>query len=543
MGTKPLVLAQYLRLSLEDRDAKGNLKSESESISGQRKLIDNFIRKTPTLAGARVVEFCDDGYTGTNFNRPQFQEMLDLARRGEINGILVKDLSRFGRNYIEVGNYLEKVLPFLRVRVISVNDTYDSADPNCTGSLEAAFKSLLNDLYSKDVSVKVKNGKRMAALQGKFQNPWAPYGYVKSAKSKSILEVDPEKAQVVKRIFSMFLEEMGTVQIARTLNDEKIATRSLYKQEICDAMRWQYAGEENYWTAPAIHYILIDEHYIGSVVYGRLKAKSLASHRTVKAPTESVIVVPDCHEQIISYNDFYKAQGLIRKQNHYEKSERPLAGKIKCGICGHAMPLRTAKESYFICGTKWYASDYTCSDMRYLQKDLFDILLTSLRRQLQAVVQLEAIIRAKSAQNKGVKETLQKQIAELESAGLRWKTEMRKNFERFSHGILTEEQFVALQQESKQKQAELSEQLDAQKEKLSCFQEQHQNMIRFLSKAQLVGAINEITTEVLDYFINEVNLYPDSSMQISWSFGDDYSRLLERITQEENEDFQKERSA
>lgn len=543
MGNTPLVLAEYLRLSLEDRDAKGNLNSESESISGQRKLINSYIGKTPAFMGARIIEFCDDGFSGTNFNRPQFVKLMEAVRRGEINCILVKDLSRFGRNYIEVGNYLEKVLPFLRVRVISVNDGYDSADPNCMGSLETAFKSLLNDLYSKDVSVKVKNGKRATALQGKFQNPWAPYGYVKSGHNKSVLEVDPEAAPIVKRIFALFLEGMGTVEIARTLNEERIPTRSVHKKKSGDPMRWQYAGEENYWTAAAVHYILIDERYIGSVVYGRLMAKSLASHRTVKAPTENVIVVPDRHEQLVSHSDFYKVQSLIRKQEHYEKSDRPLVGKIKCGVCGHAMPLRTAKEPYFVCGTKWYASDYTCSDMRYTQEELFHILVSALHSQLQAVIQLEAIIKAKSAKKKGTKEQLEKRIAELETALAKWKTEARENFERFTRGILTEDQFVVLQQDSKKQQAELAEQLSEQKEKLSCFKEQQEKLIRFLSKAQLVGALEEITADTLDYFISEVQLYPDNSMQISWSFGDDYAGLLNRMAETEHEDTVERQSA
>lgn len=179
----------------------------------------------------------DDSYSGANFERPAMQRLPAAARVGAVNRVVVKDLSRFGRNYMEVGNFLKKVLPFFGVRFISLNDGCDSQDPRCVGGLDTAFKNLLNDLYSKECFVKVKNGKRTTALQGKYQNPWAPFGYVKSTRERGKLEVDPVATEIVRQIFTLFLEGRGTVEVARILNRDNVPTKSAYRAAKGDKMR------------------------------------------------------------------------------------------------------------------------------------------------------------------------------------------------------------------------------------------------------------------------------------------------------------------
>ena len=474
-----------------------------------------------------LLAFCRYRYHTSLFNRPGMEKLMDMVKAGEINCIIVKDLSRFGRNYVDVGTYLEKVFPFLRVRFISVNDAYDSMDPHCVGSLESAFKNLLNDLYSKDCSVKVKNGKRTTAMQGKFQNPWAPYGYAKSQKDKSRLVVDPEAAQVVKRIFSLFLEGHGTVEIARKLNHELVPTRSVHKKNRGDSMRWQYAGEKNYWTDAAVRYILMDERYIGSVVYGRLKSKGVAAHRNIKAPEEDVIIVPNQHEKIVSPSDFYKVQEMFRRQTHYEKTGRPLTGKIKCGVCGHAMPLRPAKEPYFVCATKWYDSNFRCSELHYPQSSLYGLLLESLRQQVKAAVDLKKVVEAKYKNEEPSRLRLTKQIAETETAISRKKESAKAAFERFARGKMTEQEFLSFQQEYKQQMAGSISYLEHLREKLSAVRSQ-QKVLHLLTQTQLTAITEELTYEALDYFISEVRIYPKGEVEITWSFGEDFASVLER---------------
>ena len=190
-----LTVAKYLRLSSEDDDMKTVGKLESNSIANQRNLLDSYISRTPDLAGAEIVEFCDDGWSGKNFDRPGVQKLLDDVRKGRIGCIIVKDLSRFGRDYLVVGNYISRVFPFMGVRFISVNDNFDSINVQDIDSLETSFKTLLYDLYSRDLSRKGKSAKMMRARRGLFLSPFAPYGYIKDPDNKNHLLVDPEAAE------------------------------------------------------------------------------------------------------------------------------------------------------------------------------------------------------------------------------------------------------------------------------------------------------------------------------------------------------------
>ena len=224
------VIAVYLRLSSEDQDLKQGGKAESNSIGNQRNLILDFIRRIPEFAGATILEFCDDGWSGKNFERPGVQEMLGLVKEGKIQCIIVKDISRFGRDYLEVGNYLSRVFPFLNVRFIAVNDGFDSIRPADIDSLDTSFKTLLYDLYSRDLSRKVRSAKRQRAEKGKFLSPFAPFGFVKDPADKNRLLIDPEAAQIVRRIFHMMASGQSADEIARVFNDELIPTPMIYKR-------------------------------------------------------------------------------------------------------------------------------------------------------------------------------------------------------------------------------------------------------------------------------------------------------------------------
>lgn len=180
-------VAMYLRLSSEDGDLKDTGKAESESISNQRGLLQNFISSRSEFSGAEISEFCDDGWSGKNFERPDFLRMMEQVKQGQIHCIVVKDLSRFGRDYLVVGNYISRVFPFMGVRFIAVNDGFDSSRPQDIDSLDTSFKTLIYDLYSRELSGKVKNAKRMRAEKGFFLSPFAPYGYVKDPEDKICL--------------------------------------------------------------------------------------------------------------------------------------------------------------------------------------------------------------------------------------------------------------------------------------------------------------------------------------------------------------------
>ena len=218
-------IAIYLRVSLEDYDLKHSAgKDESNSIFAQRKLVESYIKREPTLVGSPAVEYVDDGYTGTNFERPGFQSMLEQVKAGSITCVIVKDLSRLGRNYLEVGNYVEHLFPFLGVRFIAINDYYDSSENNGTNAgIDLAFKNILHDCYSRDLSVKVRSAQRTRMERGKYVNT-PPYGYRCDPKDKHHLIPDPVTAKVVQTIFKMKINGSSTSEIAAYLNQNQIPT-------------------------------------------------------------------------------------------------------------------------------------------------------------------------------------------------------------------------------------------------------------------------------------------------------------------------------
>ena len=209
--------AIYLRISSEDADLRTGEKNESESISNQRSLLREYVSSHADLSDSEILEFCDDGWSGTNFERPAVKALLEQVRRGQINCILVKDLSRFGRDYLTVGDYISRVFPFLGVRFISVNDGFDSSNPLDIDSLDTSFRTLIYDLYSRDLSRRVKSAKRARAERGAFLSPYAPYGYVKDPEDKNHLLVDTEAADVIRRIFQMAADGAKPWQIAAAL--------------------------------------------------------------------------------------------------------------------------------------------------------------------------------------------------------------------------------------------------------------------------------------------------------------------------------------
>ena len=340
------LLISYLRVSLEDENT-----GESESISNQRDLIGCYLKQHPEFTAYKVMEVVDDGHSGTNFDRPGIKRVLELVRQRKVAAILVKDLSRFGRNYKEVGSYLEQVFPFLGVRFISVNDGYDSNEYiGSTGGLDIACKALVHDLYSRDISRKVKSSRYARLRRGDYFCSVAPYGYVKSSEDKHRLVIDPPAAKVVRRIFDMTLAGFCTTEIARTLNLEDVPSPLIY-------MRQKYPGkkiaalEDGFWNNFVVLSILYEERYTGKAISGMRPNLRVGSKQRRKTKREDWIIVPDCFEAIVSENEFQEARRCI---DHLEKRKMTAPPhlfykKLHCAGCGRAMRRSNTTVRYFYC--------------------------------------------------------------------------------------------------------------------------------------------------------------------------------------------------
>ena len=321
---KDYTIGIYIRLSMADEDTGTGNKAESDSISNQRMLINRYLDNHPTLSKYPRLEFADDGYTGTNFHRPQFSAMMEKVRHGEINLICVKDFSRFSRDYIETGNYLECTFPFMGVRFISINDGYDSDDyKGTTGGLEVVMRSIIYAAYSKDLSVKTTTAKIQMMKQGKYVGGYAPYGYVLHPEIRNKLKLDPEAAEVVRRVFDEALEGRNTSQIALSLNDDNIPTPGQYfKGKHPDKKKYSRMSEKISWTASMVYKILTSYVYTGATVGHKRKSGGVGSRKTISQKKEEWIIVEGMHEAIVSKEEFELAQAVIRA-----------ARRIPKGIC------------------------------------------------------------------------------------------------------------------------------------------------------------------------------------------------------------------
>ena len=348
-------VAKYIRLSREDGDDR-----ESESVENQRDIIDNYILGHEELIEAG--EYVDDGYTGTNFNRPGFQKMLQDIEEEKIDCIITKDLSRFGRDHIDTGYYLERYLPANNIRYIAIGDNVDTIKPD--GLQFLTFKLSFNDYYAQDISNKIKSVKQRKIEKGEYQAGISPYGYKKDTEIKNHLIPDEYSSQIIKEIFDMYVNKgMSTIKIADELNRREIEPPAVYLK-IPTYMKKQSINPNGkyVWLRAQIGKILRNEVYLGSVV-GRKFQK--VSHKIAKVrctKKEEHIVLKNMHEPIIDMETWNKAQ---EKLNGYSKSrnrkyDHPLKGLIYCGECGNKATLRCREEKRKN-GTVWRATYFICS--------------------------------------------------------------------------------------------------------------------------------------------------------------------------------------
>ena len=348
-------VAKYIRLSREDGDDR-----ESESVENQRDIIDNYIQEHEELI--EVGEYVDDGYTGTNFNRPGFQKMLKDIEEEKIDCIITKDLSRFGRDHIDTGYYLERYLPTNNIRYIAIGDNVDTLKAD--GLQFLTFKLSFNDYYAQDISNKIKSVKQRKIEKGEYQAGIPPYGYKKDIEKKNHLIPDEYSSKIVKEIFDMYAKKgMSTIKIANELNEREIEPPAVYLKIPKYMKRKSVNPNGKYvWLRAQIGKILRNEVYLGSVV-GRKFQK--VSHKIVKVRStkkEEHIILENMHEPIIDIETWNKAQDKLNgyTKTRERKYDHILKGLVYCGECGNKATLRCREEKRKN-GNVWRATYFICS--------------------------------------------------------------------------------------------------------------------------------------------------------------------------------------
>lgn len=366
MKNKHFLAAMYLRLSRDDSDVgdatdgKGNVKAESNSIGNQRELIRAYIYEQQDIELYDI--YVDDGFSGSNFDRPEFKRMMSDVEAGRVNCVIVKDLSRFGRDYIESGRYIQKVFPALGVRFIALTDHYDSfhADAGESG-IVLPVKNFINDSYCRNISTKVKSQLEVKRKNGECIAPFALYGYRKAEYNKNQLVIDEYAADIVRRIFEWKMDGMAVSAIAEKLNGLGVLSPKEYKKSIGSNYKGGFSGAvKSMWSSSAVKRILSNEVYLGHLIQGKTEKINYKLKKSVEKPKEEWVKVENTHEAIISEDNFLIVQNLLKVDSRVspvsEKSSL-FAGVLFCGDCGEQMIRRVnrykdTQKIYYICSTK-----------------------------------------------------------------------------------------------------------------------------------------------------------------------------------------------
>lgn len=442
---KDIRAAAYLRLSIEDGD-----KAESNSIGNQRELIRDFAAERPGLH--LVEEYADDGYTGTNFERPGFKRMMEDIKSGKINCIIVKDLSRLGRNYIEMGKYLEQIFPMMGIRFIAINDNYDNANTESSDSdsIVVPFKNLLNDSYCRDISIKVRSQLDMKRRKGEFIGGYAIYGYCKDKRNKNRLVVDEYAADIVRSIYRRKLEGMSAQAIAEQLNSEDVLAPSEYKR-LCGLNYHSgfKAGTHAKWQAIQVLRILKNEVYTGTMVQGRRQKINYKIKKIRDVEESGWIRVPNMHEAIIPQKLFDTVQEVLKLDTCASKGQQTVnlfSGIVRCGGCGQNMVRRTVSKNgkkyiYLHCVTNH--NGLGCSSHLISERKLAEVVLAALQGKVQQISGLEHRLDEinEIPKNERRLKSVEEHLKMLEQEEQKYQTLRRQLYEDMSSGIVSKEEY------------------------------------------------------------------------------------------------------
>lgn len=427
--------AVYVRLSREDGD-----KLESDSIANQKEFIERY---TKNIGNISIVRFyVDDGYTGTNFDRPAFKDMMEDIEKGIIDCVIVKDLSRFGRDYIEVGRYLEREFPKRHIRFIAINDGIDNL--NQRYDISVPIKNIVNAQYAEDISKKVMASVMLKQKTGQFIGAFASYGYAKDPNNKNRLVVDEPAAIVVRRIYSLFTSGTGTQTIAKILNADGIPCPSMYKQ--MNGEKYHNSNKllgTSYWTYSTIRNILKSRMYIGDMVQHKCNA-SRYNYDSRSVPESEWVIVENTHEPIVTREEWETVQEMIRVKYKSTnlKSSHIFSGLIKCKECGRGMTKIAYKGVVKLaCGSYKRLGPSICSRHAILMTELEDIVLNAINEHISKLCNIEAAVtKASSFNRKG--NDIGKRIALLSNNIESTKMKKMNLYSDYQDKLLTREEFV-----------------------------------------------------------------------------------------------------
>lgn len=534
----------YVRLSVLDGH-----QCDSDSIENQEALVRAYVESDPSLSLFSV--YSDNGETGVDFERDDFERLLDDIRAGKVDCVIVKDLSRFGRNYIEAGEYLEKIFPFMGVRFIAVNDGYDSIDPAASDSLSIHLKNLVNDVYARDISQKICPVLQEKQERGEFIGNWAAYGYLKSAEDKHRLVVDEETAPVVRDIFQWRLIGMDYQEIAKRLTELGIPSPSRYRFEKGMVKSKRFAA--SVWTGQVIKNMVRSEVYLGHVVQGKTRKALWKGQKRTTQPREKWTVVKNTHEAIIDRQTFDEVQRMAEqdKQTFDDRQgafpeiinpENILKGLVYCGDCGRKLVRqRRVHESkvknpgihvryFFYCHT--HAEDSSrCVGIRVPEDTLLETVSQVIRSHFATALDMERLI--KSAGRKALalskKQEILHRIMQAEEQLDRIARLRETLYDDYLDHLMDEHDYLYARNryiEQEEEQRALLEELESQN---AAVMEPGTGEPAWLRALLSIHETSELTRGMVLELIDRIIVYSSSNIAVRLRFEDEYECMKERL--------------
>lgn len=521
--------AVYARLSTEDLD--------EDTLDNQIYLLKSFVGEKTDMVLVDI--YADNGFSGTNFERPEFTRLMNDVKTGKVNCIVVKDLSRLGRNYIETGNLIENVFPFLNVRFIAVTDNFDTNEGGGVENMVASFKNLVNDVYAKDISRKIITAFRTKQKNGEYIGLVAPYGYLKSAENKNKFVIDEKTAPAVKKIFELYAGGYGLDRIARIMNESDYDCPRKYRYSIGITKSDRYKNSK--WGRTTINTILTNRAYIGDMVQGKVKQElcnNIVMHYTNK---DDWIVVEGTHEAIIERNLFFEVQDILEKKKTEQavrrknsksreyKEENLLKGRIKCGCCGKSMNLaqnvrgNSISRSYYCSGYKELREAVCTNKNRINKSSVESKVLESIKKCIFNNIDESSLslqIADKNTQD------IKMRMVQIERAIRQTNSKIADLYKDVSDGLIDENDYLLMKTKflNDKKQFEREEKLLSDNMKKTSDSAGKLRAADYLKKCKKAKKLDR---KMVESFIELVTINDDKSIEITFSCCDEILRKLE----------------
>ena len=525
--------ALYIRQSVEDNKKRGH------SIENQKLVLENFLAGRPEFVVYNT--YVDNGATGTNFHRPGFQQMLSDIEAGLIDCVIVKDLSRLGRNSIDTGYYIEQYFRAHQIRFIALTDQFDTADAsNLHGGIMLPLKNMINEAYALDIGRKIKAQARQAMKDGEYIGARAPYGYRKDPENCHKLLIDPEAAEVVFQIFQWAYEHVGLNDIARRLNEQGIQTPSHRKRATGEITHENLVGSGK-WQTRTVAKILDSEVYTGDLVQGKTK---IVDHQQVQADEDNLIIATNTHEAIISHEVFeavkaYRRQVCEESKAHEVDPYTPniFKGKVFCAHCGGSLHRQRNKRKkgsdvyLFHCLTKSRVDKNGCLGVSVTEKDLLDAVVAILQQELTVALGNYSFVLEAEVKRKKERDDLKAGISAKKQEIDRNRRFVRGLYENFVQKVLTSEEYFTMKKDYEAAIAKLSDEISTLENGLAVMDAQLAKYKELEQDAKVLEKDHTLTAALIDRLIERIEITHDKEIRVSFRFKSEFEEYGKAVEQ------------